>query len=121
MRCNEFKHAWDSLREAAELGHADYNWHDFRRSSNRYASEAGVPASYRSQFLGHRIEVNEGNYETIMGFEFMVGLNGSHLLLDPALFFFRLFRAELNVPGCPPGTRKKKPAANITTGMERKP
>ena len=42
-----------------------------RRSWNRYAAERGIPTTYRAEFLGHRIEVNEGNYKTAMGYEFM--------------------------------------------------
>jgi integrase len=71
MRCDEFKHAWDAIRVKAGVAHANYTWHDYRRSWNRYATERGIPTPYRATFLGHRIEVNEDNYETAMGYEFM--------------------------------------------------
>lgn len=79
LRCSEFKHAWHSMKNAAGLGHVDYQWHDFRRSWNRYAAEQGIPTPYRAAFLGHRIEVNEGNYETPMGFEFMRAKMGNSM------------------------------------------
>jgi len=71
LQCETFKKAWAGIVKRAKLERYDYNWHDVRRSWNRYAAERGIPISYRAAFLGHRIEVNESNYETPMGFEFL--------------------------------------------------
>jgi len=71
LRCNCISTAWRTLQRKSGLTQFGYHWHDLRRSWNRRAAERGIPVAYRAAFLGHREDVNEGNYETEMAVEFM--------------------------------------------------
>ena len=84
LRCDCIKTAWLNLLKDAGLSEQGYCWHDMRRSWNRYAAERGIPTAYRAAFLGHRIEVNEGSYETAMGIEFLRSKLGRSLAELPA-------------------------------------
>ena len=57
-----------------------------RRSWNRRAAERGIPVAYRAAFLGHREDVNEGNYETEMAVAFMRERMGTSMVSEVSEF-----------------------------------
>jgi integrase len=101
LRCNSIKTVWRTLNEKAELKEYGYHWHDMRRSWNRRAAELGIPVAYRAAFLGHREDVNEGNYETEIAIEFMRQRMGASMANapDPSGAVPDLFQLPISTSG----------------------